>query len=108
MNKSTTKASAYWEGAYFDANFNRAEWQAHPLTLERLARIQGSLPREDWFFQNHLNSNPVQMAISIGAGRAEAEIEMLRKGYVEHFVLVDIAASSMRKRALPISGLATK
>ncbi|QFP61879.1 class I SAM-dependent methyltransferase [Brucella anthropi] len=88
-------ASSYWEKAYFDKSFNRAEWQAHPLTLKRLWELQGGSSREDWFFRTYLKSKPIRKAVSIGAGRAETEIEMLRKGYVEHFVLIDITKAGI-------------
>lgn len=98
-------ASSYWEKAYFDKNFNRSEWQAHPLSLQRLSAIQGGQPREDWFFYKYLKSQAIDKAVSIGAGRAETEIEMLRKGYVKHFVLMDISAAGInyaKERAIEL------
>lgn len=88
-------ASTYWENAYFDDAFNRSEWQAHPLSLKRLWSIQGEQSREDWFYSKYIRTGTIKHAVSIGAGRAETEIEMLRKGYVDHFILVDIAAAGI-------------
>lgn len=88
-------ASNYWENAYFDDAFNRSEWQAHPLSLARLWALQGGMSREDWFYEKYVKVGAIKRAISIGAGRAETEIEMLRKGYVDHFLLIDISAAGI-------------
>lgn len=86
MNSAT-----FWSAAYFDTNAIRSEWQSHPMSLERLHRLQGGDFREDWFFKRYLNSAPIERAASVGAGRAETEVQMILKGHVRHFDLYDIS-----------------
>ena len=84
-------SSSYWSANYFDVSAIRSEWQAHPMSLARLYRLQGGDAREDWFAKKYLRSQPVAGAASIGAGRAETEVQMILKGYVHHFDLFDIS-----------------
>lgn len=84
-------SASFWSAAYFDTTAIRSEWQSHPMSLERLHRLQGGNFREDWFFKNYLKSQPIKHAASIGAGRAETEIQMILKGHVNHFDLYDIS-----------------
>lgn len=84
-------SASYWSAAYFDTNAMRSEWQAHPMSLERLHRLQGGDSREDWFFKKYMRSQPVERAASVGAGRAETEVQMILKGHVRHFDLYDIS-----------------
>lgn len=92
---SDTTAKDYWSKHYFDEDYHRREWQAHPCAIERLWALQGGVARDDWFFRNHMNSTPVERAVSIGAGSAETEVEMLSKGYVGHFDLYDISPTGI-------------
>ena len=71
-------------------SFNRQEWQAHPLAIERQYIIQGNQMREAWFVKNYLKQ-PVKRAIGIGVGRAETEIALLESGAVEHYDLFDVS-----------------
>ncbi|NSY71875.1 class I SAM-dependent methyltransferase [Agrobacterium tumefaciens] len=84
-------SASYWSAAYFDTSAIRSEWQAHPMSLARLYRLQGGDAREDWFFKKYLLSQPVERAASVGAGRAETEVQMILKGHVQHFDLYDIS-----------------
>jgi len=83
--------SDYWGRAYFDEAFNRTEWQAHPLSLERLFFIQGERVRERWFAENYLGGKPAARALGVGVGRAETEIGLLVSGMVEHYDLYDVS-----------------
>lgn len=85
------QSSAFWGARYFDQAFQRAEWQAHPYALERLARILGGRMRDQWFAETYMGSKPAKRAIGIGVGRAETEIGLLVKGHVEHYDLYDIS-----------------
>lgn len=49
------------------------------------------MAREDWFFKTYLGEKPIAKAASVGAGRAETEIQMILKGFVQHFDLYDIS-----------------
>lgn len=89
-------SAVYWSSAYFNEAAIRSEWQSHPKSLERLSQIQGGGFREDWFAQNYLCGNKVRRAASIGAGRAETEVQMILKGYVEHFDLFDISPDGIQ------------
>ena len=40
------KTADHWGEMYFSQSFNRQEWQAHPLTLQRQFELQGSARRE--------------------------------------------------------------
>jgi SAM-dependent methyltransferase len=85
------KTADHWGEMYFSQSFNRQEWQAHPLTLQRQFELQGSKMREAWFSDKYLRSRPARRAASFGAGRAETEIELLKLGSVEHFDLYDVS-----------------
>jgi SAM-dependent methyltransferase len=86
----------YWGSRYFDASFNRMEWQAHPHALERQFKLQGGMMREDWFAKNYLGAHPAKRALGIGVGRAETEIGLLVKGYVEHYDLFDVSPAGLQ------------
>ncbi|WCK78152.1 class I SAM-dependent methyltransferase [Agrobacterium fabrum] len=103
-------SATYWSAAYFDTDAIRSEWQAHPMSLARLFRLQGGDCREDWFFKKYLRSQPVERAASIGAGRAETEVQMILKGHVRHFDLYDISPDGMNsaKATLEQQGLADR
>lgn len=88
---SQATAAEYWGAHYFEQSAIRAEWQAHPLALERLAHLLGGRMREDWFADTYLQGNPARHGLGIGVGRAETEIELLRKGHVERFDLYDVS-----------------
>jgi SAM-dependent methyltransferase len=85
------QTAVYWGENYFSQTFNRQEWQAHPLTIERQYRIQNLQMREVWFANNYLKNGPAKRAIGIGVGRAETEIELLANGAVEHYDLFDVS-----------------
>ncbi|MDN7672627.1 class I SAM-dependent methyltransferase [Burkholderia oklahomensis] len=85
------QTAEHWGQSYFSQTFNRREWQAHPLTIQRQYELQGNLMREEWFFSRHLDRKPVRRAASLGAGRAETEIALLELGAVEHFDLFDVS-----------------
>ncbi len=84
------KTAEHWGANYFSVSFNRQEWQAHPLTLERQFKIQDNQMREVWFAKKYL-SRPAKRAIGIGVGRAETEIALLENGAVEHYDLFDVS-----------------
>jgi SAM-dependent methyltransferase len=85
------KAASYWGAHYFEQTAIRAEWQSHPLALERLVALLGGRLREDWFAESYLSAGPAKRALGVGVGRAETELELLRKGHVEHFDLYDVS-----------------
>jgi SAM-dependent methyltransferase len=85
-----TVSADYWTSHYFDAEFNRQEWQAHPETIQRQFVLQGGRMREEWFFKKYCGAQAVERAVSIGAGRAETELQMLVSGKVDHFDFYDI------------------
>lgn len=105
MNSAT-----FWSAAYFDTNAIRSEWQSHPMSLERLHRLQGGDFREDWFFKRYQNSTPIERAASVGAGRAETEVQMILKGHVRYFDLYDISPDGIysAKATLEQHGLADR
>ncbi len=82
------QTAEHWGQSYFSETFNRREWQAHPLSIQRQYELQGNLMREEWLFSRYLNRKRVQRAASLGAGRAETEIALLELGAVEHFDLL--------------------
>lgn len=86
------QTAEHWGQSYFSETFNRREWQAHPLSIQRQYELQGNLMREEWFFSRYLNRKRVQRAASLGAGRAETEIALLELGAVEHFDLFDVSS----------------
>lgn len=85
------QAAEYWGAKYLDPSFHRAEWQAHPHSLARLAAIQGGVDRDVWFAQNYLKGTPARRALGIGSGTAQTELSMIERGYVEHFDLFDVS-----------------
>ncbi|AIO69483.1 class I SAM-dependent methyltransferase [Burkholderia oklahomensis] len=85
------QTAEHWGQRYFSQTFNRREWQAHPLTIQRQYELQGNLMREEWFFSRYLDRKPIRRAASLGAGRAETEIALLELGAVEHFDLFDVS-----------------
>lgn len=89
----------YWGAKYFDQSFNRAEWQAHPLSLERLVSIQDGSMRDAWFARTYLGNKPAKRAMGIGVGRAETEIGLLVNGYVEHYDLYDVSPVGLEHAA---------
>lgn len=86
------QTAEHWGQSYFSETFNRREWQAHPLSIQRQYELQGNLMREEWLFSRYLNRKRVQRAASLGAGRAETEIALLELGAVEHFDLFDVSS----------------
>jgi SAM-dependent methyltransferase len=85
------RTAAHWGEHYFSQSFNRQEWQAHPLSIQRQYELQGHQMREGWFATRYLHGRPARRAASFGAGRAETEIAMLEIGAVEHFDLYDVS-----------------
>jgi SAM-dependent methyltransferase len=96
---SSREAAEYWGTQYFNPTAIRAEWQAHPSALERLSRLLGGYMREDWFAHNYLDGRPAQQALGVGVGRAEVELEMLKKGYVERFDFYDVSPVGLEHAA---------
>jgi SAM-dependent methyltransferase len=94
MTDDNTTAD-YWGSKYFDSSFNRTEWQAHPHALERLFKLQDGMMREDWFAKCYLGGQPAKHALGIGVGRAETEIGLLAKGYVENYDLYDVSSAGL-------------
>lgn len=88
---SQDQAAAYWGANYFAEAAIRAEWQSHPLALDRLVALLGGRMREDWFAHTYLSNGPVDHALGVGVGRAETELELMRKGHVRHFDLYDVS-----------------
>ena len=84
-------AADYWSSNYFSQAFNRAEWQAHPFSLERLTRLCDGKAREQWFGDKYCAGGKVKRALGIGVGRAETEIALLQIGAVERYDLWDIS-----------------
>jgi SAM-dependent methyltransferase len=89
-HKVVNQTAEYWGAHYFSESFNRQEWQAHPLSIERQCRLQDGLVREAWFAKKYLPV-PARRALGIGAGRAETEIGLLSIGAAEHFDLYDLS-----------------
>ena len=85
------QTAAHWGANYFSQSFNRTEWQAHPLAIERQCRLQGNQLREVWFAKQYLGDKPAKRALGIGAGRAETELALLQNGAVEHYDLFDVS-----------------
>ncbi|AFR20275.1 hypothetical protein BPC006_II2349 [Burkholderia pseudomallei BPC006] len=44
------QTAEHWGQSYFSETFNRREWQAHPLSIQRQYELQGNLMREEWLF----------------------------------------------------------
>lgn len=103
-------SASFWSAAYFDTAAIRSEWQSHPMSLARLYRLQGGDAREDWFFNKYLGSKPIDSAASVGAGRAETEVQMIIKGHVRHFDLYDISPDGINsaRAELEMHGLADR
>ncbi|AJY33054.1 hypothetical protein BTM_3801 [Burkholderia thailandensis 34] len=59
------QTAEHWGQSYFSEKFNRREWQAHPLTIQRQYELQGNLMREEWFFSRYLNGKRVQRAAGV-------------------------------------------
>jgi SAM-dependent methyltransferase len=86
---------AFWSKNYFSREFNRAEWQAHPYSIERQFDLQGGKSRERWFADNYLGNAPIGRALGIGVGRAETEVELIRIGAVLHYDLWDVSVDGL-------------
>lgn len=87
---------------------NRAEWLDHPLAKARLERLRGGRSFEDWLTDRYLRDMRVSRALSIGAGIAMNELELVRLGAVERFDLYDVSqvalnAAMERAHALGIA-----
>jgi SAM-dependent methyltransferase len=85
------QTASHWGQNYFSQSFNRQEWQAHPLSIERQFVIQNRQMREVWFAQKYLGGKPVKRAIGIGVGRAETEVALLQNGAVDFYDLFDVS-----------------
>jgi hypothetical protein len=93
---SENKAADYWGENYYKEDFNRQEWQAHPLSLERMSTLLGNRTREDWFAETYVKNRQIKRALGVGVGRAETELGLLKNGAVEHFDLWDISPVGMQ------------
>lgn len=86
-----TRTSAYWDSHVTQIYENRAEWLAHPLVKERLARLRGGQSLEDWVIGRYLRGRRIARAIGVGCGVASFELGLLELGAVERIDLYDVS-----------------
>jgi ubiquinone/menaquinone biosynthesis C-methylase UbiE len=96
------RTAEHWDRAHFSPGVQRAEWQNHPLALERMVRLLGGRLRERWFTETYLPATGVERGLGIGVGTGATEMEILKSGAVKHFDVWDVSAASLeavRQRA---------
>jgi SAM-dependent methyltransferase len=108
LDSGITRTADYWD-RYVKMAVNRGEWQAHPLVQERFLRQRGGLSLEEWFISTYCSGRRFRRGMSVGAGVASFEVNLLQRGIVEAFDLYDVSQASLdvatqRARALGLDG----
>lgn len=93
-DETIARTAEYWD-RYVSSSVNRAEWQAHPLTQERMRRQRDGYSIEEWFITKYLSGKRLRRGLGIGAGVASFELNLLQRNIVETYDLYDVSQGSL-------------
>jgi SAM-dependent methyltransferase len=81
----------FWDKTHFDPVFLRREWKFHPTAKSRLHALLGASSREQWFHNRYLSGRSGLRGLSIGVGKAEAELNLISLGGFDRYDLYDVS-----------------